>query len=136
MPTQFKPSFSRHRKWRFGFDAALRTAVVFAVVVMVNYLGRRYYHRQFLSEQTRIQLSSRTINVLNALTNQVKVTLYYDKDDRLYPDVLFWLVFISHKSCWPSLELETVPLVIPAIVTLPRFPHHDVALADPIERFR
>ena len=106
MPTPPKPSFSRHRKWRFAFDAAVRTAVVFAVVVMVNHLGRRYYHRQFLSEQTRIQLSSRTINVLNALTNQVKVTLYYDKDDRLYPDVLALLN--EYRNLNPRLQITTV----------------------------
>lgn len=106
MATEPKPSFSRHRKWRFGLDAAVRTAVVFAVVVMVNYLGSRYYHRQFLSEQTRIHLSSRTISVLNALTNQVKVTLYYDKEDRLYPDVLALLN--EYRNLNPRVQITTV----------------------------
>jgi hypothetical protein len=106
MATDSKPSFSRHRKWRFGFDAALRTAVVFAVVIMVNYLGSRYYYRQFLSEQTRIQLSPRTISVLHALTNQVKVTLYYDKEDRLYPDVLALLG--EYRNINPRLQITTV----------------------------
>ncbi len=106
MATEPKPSFSRHRKWRFGFDAAIRTAVVFAVVVMVNYLGSRYYHRQFLSEQTRIHLSPRTISVLNALTNQVKVTLYYDKEDRLYPDILALLN--EYRNVSPRLQITTV----------------------------
>ncbi len=106
MATELKPSFSRHRKWRFGFDAAVRTAVVFAVVVMVNYLASRYYHRQFLSEQTRIHLSPRTISVLNALTNQVKVTLYYDKEDRLYPDILALLN--EYRNVNPRLQITTV----------------------------
>jgi len=106
MATEPKPSFSRHRKWRFGFDAMVRTAVVFAVVVMVNYLANRYYHRQFLSEQTRIHLSPRTVSVVNALTNQVKVTLYYDKEDRLYPDVLALLN--EYRNLNPRLQITTV----------------------------
>jgi len=106
MATHPKPSFSRHRKWRFGLDAAVRTTVVFAVVVMVNYLGSRYYHRQFLSEQTQIHLSPRTISVLNALTNQVKVILYYDKEDRLYSDVLALLN--EYRNLNPRLQISTV----------------------------
>jgi len=106
MAIEPKPSFSRHRKWRFGFEAAIRTAAVFAVVVMLNYLASRYYHRQFLSEQTRIHLSSRTVSVVNALTNQVKVTLYYDKEDRLYPDVLALLN--EYRNLNPRLQITTV----------------------------
>lgn len=106
MATEPKPSFSRHRKWRFGLDAAVRTAAVFAVVVMVNYLGNKYYYRQFLSEQTRIHLSPRTISVVSALTNQVKVTLYYDKEDRLYPDVLALLN--EYRNLNPRLQITTV----------------------------
>lgn len=106
MTIEPKPSFSRHRKWRFGLDAAVRTAAVFAVVVMVNYLGNRYYHRQFLSEQTRIHLSPRTISVVNALTNQVKVTIYYDKEDRLYPDILALLN--EYRNLNPRLQITTV----------------------------
>ena len=106
MAPEPKPSFSRHRKWRVGFDAVLRTAVVFAVVVMVNYLANRYYHRQFLSEQTRIHLSPRTVSVVNALTNQVKVTLYYDKENRLYADVLALLN--EYRNLNPRLQITTV----------------------------
>ena len=106
MATEPKPSFSRHRKWRIGFDVAVRTTVVFAVVVMANYLSNRFYHRQFLSPQTQIHLSPRTVSVLNAITNQVKVTLYYDKEDRLYPDVLALLS--EYRNLNPRLQIVTV----------------------------
>ena len=52
--------------------------VVLAVVVMVNYLSRDYFLRFHLSTRTRIELSPRTVGLLKSLTNQVKVTLYYD----------------------------------------------------------
>jgi hypothetical protein len=60
MPTNPKPqpSFSPGRRWRIGFDVAVRTALVLAVVVMVNYLGARFFGRVYLSSQTRVKLSS------------------------------------------------------------------------------
>src|SRR6266487_1345563 len=88
MATEPQPSFSRRRKWSIGLDVLARTIVVLAVVIMVNYLSGQYFRRFFLSSQTQIALSSQTISVLKSLTNQIKVTLYYDKEDPLYSTVL------------------------------------------------
>lgn len=82
-----RPSFSAASRWQIGFDVVLRTALVLAVVVMVNYLGVRFYHRFYLSTQTRVQLSPRTLSVLRSLTNRVDVTLYYDRQDEFLPDI-------------------------------------------------
>jgi ABC-type uncharacterized transport system len=76
------PSFSPGRRWKIGLDVVVRTALVLAVAVMLNYLGARFFHRFYLSSQTNIQLSSRTLAVLNSLTNQLTVTLYYDTHDQ------------------------------------------------------
>ena len=73
-----RPSFSPADRWKIGFDVVLRTALVLAVLVMLSYLGTKFYHRYYLSQQNRVQLASRTLTVLHALTNQVQVTLYYD----------------------------------------------------------
>jgi len=83
-----RPSFTPLRRWRIGFDLALRTVLVVAVVVMVNYLSSRIFKRFYLSSQTSIQLSTRTLHVLQSITNQVTVTLYYDKTDEFYPVIL------------------------------------------------
>ena len=48
----------------------VRTLLVLAVVVMVNYLGAKFFHRFYLSSQTRVALSSRTLSVLHSLTNR------------------------------------------------------------------
>ena len=66
------------------------TALVLAVVLMVNYLGSRFYHRFYLSSRTQVALSSRTLAVLQTLTNQITVTLYYDTHDQenFYPTIL------------------------------------------------
>jgi ABC-type uncharacterized transport system involved in gliding motility auxiliary subunit len=85
-----KPSFSPRRRWMIGLDVLVRTALVLAVVVMLNYLGAQFFHRFYLSSQTNVGLSSRTLAVLNTLTNQMTVTLYYDTQDpeNFYPTLL------------------------------------------------
>jgi ABC-2 type transport system permease protein len=82
-----RPSFSPASRWRIGLDLVLRTALVLAVVVMANYLGAKFFHRFYLSSQTRVALSSRTLAVLHSLTNRVDVTLYYDRKADFYPTV-------------------------------------------------
>lgn len=82
-----KPSFSTASRWWIGFDVVVRTILVLAVVGMVNYLGARYFHRFYLSSQTRMELSPRTLSVLRSLTNQVMVTLYYDRHADFYQDI-------------------------------------------------
>src|ERR1035437_5864437 len=79
-----KPSFSVASRWRIGFDVVLRTVLVLAVVVMANYLGAKFFHRFYLSSQTQVQLSPRTLAVLRSLTNRVDVTLYYDRKADFY----------------------------------------------------
>jgi ABC-2 type transport system permease protein len=87
---KFSSSFSPGRRWKIGFDVLLRTALVLAVVVMVNYLGTRpfLFRRFYLSPQTSVQLSPQTLNLLKTLTNRVEVTLYYDKQDDYFPTIV------------------------------------------------
>ena len=82
-----RPSFSRAQRWKNICDRTLRTLLVLAVVLMVNYLGAKFSHRLYLSSQTGVQLSPRTLAVLHSLTNQVEVTLYFDRQSDFYPDV-------------------------------------------------
>jgi hypothetical protein len=111
MPTDSKsqPSFSPGRRWKIGFDVAVRTALVLAVVVMVNYLGARFFGRFYLSSQTRIQLAPATLSQLKSLTNHVDVTLYYDKQDDYYPTI----VALLKEYCAASsrLSVKTVDYV-------------------------
>jgi hypothetical protein len=104
--TQPQSSFSPRRKWSIGLDVLLRTVVVLAVVIMINYLGGQYFKRFFLSSQTKIALSSRTVSVLKSLTNQIKVTLYYDKEDPLYPTLAALLK--EYRNVSPYIQVVTV----------------------------
>ena len=105
-----RPSFTPFRRWRIGFDLVLRTLLVLAVIVMVNYLWARLFpHRFYLSSQTRIQLSPRTVSVLECLTNQVTVTLYYDRTEEFYPTLLALLN--EYRTVNPKLSVRTVDYV-------------------------
>jgi hypothetical protein len=90
MAAKIQPSFSPRRRWKIGLDLFLRTVLVLAVVVMLNYLGAQFFRRFYLSAQTDTGLSSRTRAVLDSLTNQMTVTLYYDThdDNNFYPTLL------------------------------------------------
>ena len=104
-----RPSFSVASRWRIGFDVVLRTALVLAVVLMANYLGAKYSHRFFLNPQTSAQLSSRSVTVLHSLTNAVNVTLYFDRKDEFYPDILALLN--EYRAANPKISLHTVDYV-------------------------
>ena len=82
-----KKSFSAWRRWGFAVNLVVRTALVLAVVVMVNYLGARWFHRFNLNAATRQPLSPQTVGLLKSLTNQVNVTIFYDRNDPLYTTV-------------------------------------------------
>jgi ABC-type uncharacterized transport system involved in gliding motility auxiliary subunit len=106
-----QPSFSPGRRWKIGLDVVVRTALVLAVVVMVNYLGAHFLGRFYLSSQTRIQLSSQTLDILKSLTNHINVTLYYDTKDEnnFYPDIVALLN--EYRSVNPRISVRTVDYV-------------------------
>ena len=81
-----------------------------AVVVMANYLGAQIFQRFYLSSQTRSPLSSRTVSVLQSMTNRVAVTVYYDTgQDDFYPDIIALLN--EYHSANPKISFRTVDYV-------------------------
>src|ERR1043166_7007131 len=83
--TSTPPSFSRRRKWSIGLHVLVKTIAVFAIVVAANYFTARLLARRFyLSPQTNLQLSPRSLSLVHAITNTVQVTLYYDRDEPLF----------------------------------------------------
>lgn len=101
-----KLSFSALRRWGVGLNVILTVAVVLALVAMVNYLAIRHYRRVDITNQSQSQLSDRTRDVLRTLTNQVKVTVYFDSQDDLYARVAALLK--EYKYSCPKIEVELV----------------------------
>jgi hypothetical protein len=104
-----RPSFSPANRWKIGFDVVLRTALVIAVAVMVNFLGARFFQRFYLSSQTRVVLSSRTLTVLQSLTNKVSVTLYFDRKADFYPAIVALLD--EYRAANKNISYRTVDYI-------------------------
>src|SRR5471030_839235 len=111
MAEKIQPSFSPGRRWKIGFDVIVRTALVLAVVVMVNYLGAKFSRRFYLGSQAQ-ELSTRTLGVAHSLTNQVAVTVYYDKSDEWYPEIVALLN--EYQSANPDISVKTVDYALDA----------------------
>jgi gliding motility-associatede transport system auxiliary component len=103
---QSQPSFTRRRKWAVGFDVVVRTVVVLAVVVMTNYLAGKFFHRQYLSANTRTELSPRTVSLVESLTNDVTVIVYYDREDELFTTLTALLR--EYSALNPRIQVEIV----------------------------
>lgn len=104
--TSPSPTFSPYRRWGIGFNVVLVVLIVFSVVIMVNYLSRDYFRRYHLGGRGRIPLSPLTKNFLQSLTNEVKITIYYDKSDTYYSMITDLLA--EYKLANPKLEMRTV----------------------------
>lgn len=72
------PSFSAARKWAHRLNAYAAILVVLALGVMLNYLAARHYARVQFTDQRRTQLSPQTARVLRSLTNEVRITVFFD----------------------------------------------------------
>jgi hypothetical protein len=102
-----QPSFSPGRKWRAGFSVVIGIVALLAIVVMANYMSRNYFfHRSFLSSQTRVQLSAQTLGLLKSITNDVKITLYYDKTDPMFNTIA--ALATEYRLANPGISVETV----------------------------
>src|SRR5471032_881464 len=111
MADKSQPSFSPGRRWKIGFDLIVRTILVLAVVVMVNYLGAKFFGRFYLSSQAQ-QLSARTLGVVHSITNHVAVTVYYDKSDDWYPMIMALLN--EYRSANPDISIKAVDYTLDA----------------------
>ena len=96
-------------------DTILRALLVLAVVAMANYVGFIFSRQIYLSPQTRVQLSPRTIGLLKTLTNQVDVTVYYDKNDRIYPMIMALLD--QYRLFDPHMTVKAVNYLDPGAAT-------------------
>ena len=105
--SSYRPSFSPGRKWGIAFNVMLATAAVFLILVGVNYISHRFaFKRFYLSTNSNVQLSPRTIGLLHSLTNNVEAIIYYDKKDPLYGDITDLLK--EYKAHTSKLSVRTI----------------------------
>ena len=107
--TPLKKSFSAWKRWGLGLDLVVRTAIVFAVVVMVNYLGARWSQRFYFNAAARPELSPRTTGLLKSITNDVHVTVFYDREHPLFTAISALLK--AYREANPRLHVTTVDYI-------------------------
>ncbi|NBV21371.1 MAG: hypothetical protein EBS05_05540 [Proteobacteria bacterium] len=103
------PSYSAARKFGLGVNTLVGVAAVLAIVVMVNFLAARHYLRKSLSEDRVPPLASVSLQVVHALTNDLKVTVFFDPDEVLYAPILQLLRQYEHAS--PRVKVSVVNYV-------------------------
>ena len=99
-------SFSWARRWNAALNLLITIAAVLALVAMVNYLAIRHFTRFHWNNDAEAPLSPRTRQVLAALTNNVKVTVYFNSQDDLFPRVRGLLKEYEYAS--PRLQVRYV----------------------------
>lgn len=103
---QFSPSFSFSRKFGVAFSVLIACLSVLAIVVMVNYLAARHFYRLDASTNQRTRLAPLTLRVLDSITNEVKITVYYDPQERLYREATSLLREYTARN--PRLKLQLI----------------------------
>lgn len=71
-------SFSNGRRWLNWLNAVLGAAGLLALVVMVNYLADGHSQRFQLDRNSLFKLTDQTRRVLDSLTNDVNITVFFD----------------------------------------------------------
>jgi ABC-type uncharacterized transport system involved in gliding motility auxiliary subunit len=99
-------SFSARRRLQGALHAVAGVVAVAALVVMANYLADRYAGRWFLSTQTELRLAPQTLSVLRTLTNDVTVTVFYDRQDPFFTTVMALLR--EYQLAKPRLRVQAV----------------------------
>src|SRR5690606_6944281 len=97
-------SFSPWRRLSIAASVALSIVSVIALAVMSNYLARHYAPRFHWGASNNYRLSALTLGALQSLTNEVRITVFFDRDHPVYPSVRALLREYTANS--PRLHVE------------------------------
>jgi hypothetical protein len=99
-------SFSPLRRFGVGVNVVVSVLALAALVVMANYLAARHFRRFQWTSDARYQLAPQTKRVLESVTNTIRVTILFDRDEPMFGQV-FGLLKEYAFAC-PKLKLEHV----------------------------
>jgi hypothetical protein len=106
MTSNSHPSFTRGRRWNLGLNLVVSVVAVLALVLMSNYLGARHFARWSWSSNAQAELSPLSLRVLSGVTNPVKVTLYFDKNEPL--GEMSWNLLKAYRYANQLIQIESV----------------------------
>ena len=108
VPMSDPSSFSPSRKWGIALNVALGVIAFFALVAMFNYLSARHHQRFHWSSRADVELTARTTSLLNAMTNAVEITVFFDKQSELFTSLSRLLEEYEANS--GSLQIEVIDM--------------------------
>lgn len=91
-------SFTVTRKWSIVALVALSIAAVLCISALVNYIATRHHSRFVWTTNPAVKLSPLTEQILQSLTNEVKVIVFYDPEAPLYSSVSTLLNEYEYRS--------------------------------------
>ena len=104
-----RPSFSIPRKWSIGLSVAVSLLAVSALVGMANYLSVRYFKRFHWTSNQAYILSPLTQQMLKSLTNEVRITIFFSRDEPLYAPVM--ALMNEYRRASPKLVVKEIDLL-------------------------
>ena len=72
---------ARPARFQANINNWVKMVLSLAILVMVNYLGFKYYYRADVTQNRFYELSDKTVQVLRNLKEPVKITLYFAPSD-------------------------------------------------------
>jgi ABC-type uncharacterized transport system involved in gliding motility auxiliary subunit len=105
-PSPHPPSFTPEQSYRASFHVLVSVLALLAIVGMTNYLAARHFRRYQWSADQRFSLSPETRRVLNAVTNDIRVVVLFNRNHELFGPVTGLLREYTY-AC-PRLHLEQV----------------------------
>src|SRR4051812_43092889 len=106
MPLEPPPSFSTARKWSISLNVLVSSLTMLTLVLMVNYLAARHFRRLPLTSEAQVSLSDQTEKVLASVTNEVKVIVYFNRQEPLFDSI--WALLKEYKFRNRKIALELV----------------------------
>lgn len=79
-PPDSRPSFSSGRRWIHRLNLVAGVLALAALLLMVNYLSGGHYARYNVDALRSSRLSPQTLRVLDRLTNQVNITIFFNRN--------------------------------------------------------
>lgn len=93
-------SFSSRLRWRGWINVTLAVLSVLSLAGVANYLAHRHFDRTSWAQNLNRELSTRTVELLKDITNEVKITIFYDKSESTYRMVEELLKRYVHKNSY------------------------------------
>lgn len=81
------PSFHPRRRLAIGSSVLASIISVLTLAFLANYLAHHYAPRHYWGASRDYRLSALSLGALETLTNQVRITAFFDRDHPVYPSV-------------------------------------------------